>query len=345
MAEAFKRGKVWHYDFTVSGQRYRGSTGLVNKREAQQVVNELVLRAKLIEASGGDKDITFAAAVTAYIEDGGSPNHLDKIVPHWGTKRISELTPKFVRSGAKELNPNVKPQTLNRQFLTPVQAVLNHAYQNIDGRRIQIKKFSIDPVKKKVPVDSGWHAKFKKAAHRPQLPALARFMFQTGARVSEALREVTWKKLDEAEPLEIEADGEKHIVYRIALDKTKTTARVCRITSDLYDEIMDLERIEGRNPFFYPRRQSVYGVWRSTCKKAGIDYAPPHTSGRHSYATEMVVRNSVDPVTAAELGGWSGPDVMMNIYAHSEKPDEEFGKVFGKKKKSKKKKSKKKNKE
>ncbi|WP_282063373.1 hypothetical protein [Roseobacter litoralis] len=50
----------------------------------------------------------------------------------------------------------------------------------------------------------------------------------------------------------------------------------------------------------------------------GIPYLSAHPAGRHGFFTELVVRQGVDPVTAAKAGRWSDPNLPMRIYAHAE---------------------------
>lgn len=58
--------------------------------------------------------------------------------------------------------------------------------------------------------------------------------------------------------------------------------------------------------------------WKTICKRAGIPYLSAHPAGRHGFFTELVVRQGVDPVTAAKAGRWSDPNLPMRIYAHAE---------------------------
>jgi integrase len=58
--------------------------------------------------------------------------------------------------------------------------------------------------------------------------------------------------------------------------------------------------------------------WKTICKRTGIQYLSAHPAGRHGFFTELVVRQGVDPVTAAKAGRWSDPNLPMRIYAHAE---------------------------
>lgn len=64
--------------------------------------------------------------------------------------------------------------------------------------------------------------------------------------------------------------------------------------------------------------------WQTICKKAGISYLSAHSAGRHGFFTELVVRQGVDPVTAAKAGRWSDPNLPLRIYAHAETDEAEI---------------------
>jgi integrase len=58
-------------------------------------------------------------------------------------------------------------------------------------------------------------------------------------------------------------------------------------------------------------------LWEKVCKSAGLEYLTPHEAGRHGFETETVVRQKMDVVTAAKLGGWRDPTVLLRRYAHA----------------------------
>ncbi len=68
--------------------------------------------------------------------------------------------------------------------------------------------------------------------------------------------------------------------------------------------------------------------WKTICKRAGIQYLSAHPAGRHGFFTELVVRQGVDPVTAAKAGRWSDPNLPMRIYAHAETDEPMLEPVF-----------------
>ena len=70
--------------------------------------------------------------------------------------------------------------------------------------------------------------------------------------------------------------------------------------------------------FGYGSSTGYNNRWKTICKRAGIPYLSAHRAGRHGFYTELVVRQGVDPVTAAKAGRWSDATLPMRIYAHAE---------------------------
>ena len=75
--------------------------------------------------------------------------------------------------------------------------------------------------------------------------------------------------------------------------------------------------------FGYGSSTGYNNRWKTICKRAGIPYLSAHPAGRHGFFTELVVRQGVDPVTAAKAGRWSDPNLPMRIYAHAETDEAE----------------------
>lgn len=324
MANVFRRGKFYYHYFTdAAGKQRKRSTGLTAKKPAQEDADAWIARTKIAKIRGFDAELNLVEAIVAYEAAGKSPRYLDKIADKWGHMKVRTIRPSFVRNNAKDIYPDASPATLNRQVITPVQAVINHAYQSEDGRQIKIEKFKVE-AKKKQAVDRSWHDAFAAHAVSPGMAALARFMYETAARVSEAIR--------------VKPEDVNLTERTVSLVKTKTDPRVARITqpmADMLAALMDdgpkrnrMNRRKVNGLFGYASRHAVYSGWKTTCERAGITYAPPHSSGRVSFATEMVVRKGVDPVTAAKLGGWASPKVMLDTYAKADAGQSVIDSVF-----------------
>ncbi|HYN00270.1 MAG TPA: tyrosine-type recombinase/integrase, partial [Aestuariivirgaceae bacterium] len=104
--------------------------------------------------------------------------------------------------------------------------------------------------------------------------------------------------------------------------------RIVHLTTEVVAVLANLKTRKGR-VFGYEHRWSVYKPWKRACKAAGILYVPPHQAGRHTFATEMIVRNKRDPQTTAELGGWKSVKLLLERYVHTEDPKGTIDAVFG----------------
>ena len=68
----YKRGKTWHTDFTVNGERFRQSLDTTDWREAQSKEKELIAQAsagKLAPTSQQFSKLNFTQAIERYLED------------------------------------------------------------------------------------------------------------------------------------------------------------------------------------------------------------------------------------------------------------------------------------
>lgn len=296
---------------TVKGQRIRRRYEARSRAEANAI-------AKRLEQDAWDRDpdaspVSFEMCALAYMEAGKPNNFLAPLIVRFRGRDVNTIKPGEIQDAARAIYPTAKPDTQNRQGITPAQAIINHAADRGLCPPIRVKKFSVQKPKRRA-VDRAWLDAFMANAE-PHIAALALFMFTTAARLSEALR-VTWDEAD------LQA-GTAHIA------KTKMgPARDAILTTEMVAVLASLED-DTETLFRHPVKcGEVYRQWRAACDRAGIDYVPPHQAGRHSFATEMVTRNGVDAVTAADIGGYS-VRVLQETYAHPEGQREALEGVMG----------------
>lgn len=87
----YKRGKTWHTDFTVNGQRFRQSLDTTDWREAQSSQKELIAQAsdgKLAPTSQQFARLSFSEAADRYLAE-----------------RIAHLAPRSIRTERERLKP------------------------------------------------------------------------------------------------------------------------------------------------------------------------------------------------------------------------------------------------
>ncbi|TQX91345.1 site-specific integrase [Rhizobium sp. rho-13.1] len=250
---------------------------------------------------------TFADAAASYLGHGGSHRYLDRIVEYLADQPIDSIVPFDIKEMAKALFPGVTNATKNRQVLTPVRAVINHANERGWCNYIRIKNFKEDAPKRKLPAPPVWLQLFVRECDRSRLPhvaALVLFMAHTGARVSEAVA-LEWSEVD--------------LQSRTALLlKTKTERNSTRhLTDELVNRLHVLRQARSnRNParvFTFKCRYSVNERIEAVCSRAGITYKSSHACGRHTFAT-TAIDMGLDIPTAMAAGGWKSSAIFLGVY-------------------------------
>lgn len=329
MLRLHQRGGIFHIRGTVAGRRIRQSTGTRDRETAERIRAETESRAHRQSLYGASHETTFADAALIYQQAGKPRRYLAPLIRKLGKRRIESITPGEIKMLAKQLYPDAKAATWNRSVLKPARAVINHAADMGLCHPIKIKRFPEQAVVRHA-VDRAWIDAFRAGAHECLKPDLAQriatlalLMFQTGARLGEAVK---------LEPDHLLLDqGIAILPGRI----TKTGAdRVLYLTRELTDELRMLPPRRthwGRGPatvFGWAHTTPVRGPWIRACEAAGIPCRLRHEAGRHSFATEMIVRQGVDVVTTGKMGGWRDVRVLLS-YAHAEGLSDVAERVFG----------------
>ncbi|TIT96437.1 MAG: hypothetical protein E5W43_21885 [Mesorhizobium sp.] len=359
----YKRGRFWWLTGTVptqkGEQRVHESTGETDEAKANKVRLNRELRAQEeIDLDPKDR-FTFAQAVELYLNAGKDERFIRLLLEHFKETRISNMTGSDVRAAAKTIYPTAVYTTWNRQVVIPARAVINFAADEGKCREMLIKGFTkkdrdvkVSTAPPKRAVDRSYIDDFREASDDPRLSALMLFLFQTGARISDAL------KLEEDSP-DVDLVNRK-VIFR---DMKNGEDGEADLTIEMVYEIQQLrewkrERLatwESRTPwgqnrragprhsgrgakkpngrlFGYLQRTSVYKDIKRICEKAGLPYLGTHQPGRHSFATEMIVRHGVDVATTAAKGRWKTKKLLLENYTHGEKGKGVIDKVFGRKK-------------
>lgn len=295
---------IWHYRGTVAGNRLRGTTGTTDRKVAARIASEIENRTHKRHLDGPEKTLTFPQAVALYLKAGKSDQYLGKIEDHWKNTEVRKMTAGAIRQSAVDLYPDAGGATRNRQVITPTQAIINHCAELELCPPIRIKRFRFD-AKIKKPVSLEWVMAL--AAHaRPTMKALVLTMFSTACRFSEAHR-LEWADIDFQQ-------------RTIKIRDTKTgNERFAHMTQPLLVALANLPR--DKKPF-YPGESTLRRHWdadvAATAKLVeGFERLTFH-SCRHGFATKML-RDGVDPKTAAGLGGWADIGLFMSTYAHAMK--------------------------
>ena len=330
--EIYRRGNVWwvkgrvEYHGTPISDYYRQSTGSSDKAGAREWVVAETDRQRRRYLIGEEASLTFGDAVMMYPATPKSAKQLLPITELIGEMRIGAITGEFLKSLGPKLKPDAATDTWWREIITPARAVINYAHNTKGTPYLRVKgyegreRIAQDNRRGKrsrverVPGSKEWIAAF--CAHADQHnAALARFMFETAARIDQAIS-VT--------PDDMDLMGHR---VRLKAQKGHDEAWVT-ISHEMMIELANLKPKRPKNrktgEVYAPRvfgYQSPTGYrkrWKTICKQAGIADLSAHAAGRHGFFTELTVRQGVDPITAAKAGRWSDATLPLRSYGHAE---------------------------
>lgn len=321
MPDLFKRkgSDNWYYDFTVDGKRYRPSAKTTDKRLAEDIAIKHEERVRRAAVHGEEAILTFPEAVAEYVNDGKDGRFLVPLTNYFRKWKVKDITGPEIRKAAKTIYPNAQPATWNRQVITPARAVINHIADAKGWPKISVKRFK-ESRKARAAGNKSWLDVFCKTAKKldmPETAAMARFLFETATRVSEACR-MTWDDV---------SLQERHAF----LTKTKTDPRKVFLTRAMVIDLANIRSLNETLVFGAANRSTVKKRFDKVIKEAGLVRLTSHEIGRHGFATEMIVRNGVDVATTADHGGWKSRRLLMETYVEGDADREVIDRVFGKK--------------
>lgn len=306
-------GSSYYYvSGTVAGKRIRQSLKTSDREKAEQLKAHIESRLWNASIYGPESVAVFEDAALSYLEDGGEGRFVPPLLKHFRGRPLREITGKEIRSAAKALYPAGSAATRNRQAIAPARAIINHAADQGLCSPVRVKQFANEkPTRKAASLD--WLVSFRESA-APHLAALAWFMFETGARISEAIN---------LRPGDID-----EINRRANLGKTKNGEHYhASFSAELRAELSNLTPRNGRI-FGYKSRHSIYGPWATACKRANIPYIPPHQAGRHSLATTLE-KEGWSANAIAQAGRWKSVRLVQDTYIHTDDKGKEAASQIG----------------
>jgi integrase len=296
----YRRGKIWHYRGTVAGRLLRGSTKTASKETAQRIASNTEQQAwdGHLNPQG---TMTFAQAAILYRQAERSDRFLRRLEDYWRETPVAQITSGAIRSAAIALYPNAGPATRNRQAIVPTQAVINHAASHDLCQHIRVERFEVKR-KAKEPATWEWVRAFMAAATKPNLAALACFMFLTGARISQALA-VQWS----------DVDFKSGKVLIRATEKGDDDRRA-HMPSELIAALANIPGERAGSVFGFRSRGNCRTQWDGAIRRAGIKRLSYHAC-RHGFATGLLDQG-ISPITVAKRGGWKSAQHVFATYGH-----------------------------
>lgn len=338
-----QRGEVWYAvgrveyrDRPITGyiRRSTGASSEAGARDWIRDFEEAEIRRHFLGPEA--EKLTMGDAIQLYNAKPSAANKLIFIVEAKGDDLLSlpveSITGKYLRELGRELKPNVATDTMWREVVSPLRAVINNAHdlglcpplrvksyskqERIDQDTLRGKQSRVE----RTPATMEWVEKFCAAAD-PWNAALLRFMWETAARIDQAVS--------------LMPDALDLMNHRVRIKAQKGhPEQWVTISHEMMIELANLPPKQPKNRktrtlmeprvFGYGSTTGYSGRWKRICKAAGIPYISAHPAGRHGFFTELTVRQGVNAVDAAKAGRWSDPALPMKTYAHAEQDEAEI---------------------
>jgi integrase len=302
----------WIMRGTVRRIRIEESAGTSDKRLAEEI--RAKREAELLTQSvyGRRATATFAEAALSYLKNGGSKRYLGRVIQYFGTIPLAQIDQVAIDDGARRVYPRASGPTRNRQFFTPVSAVLKHAARRGLCPSPILERPSPSP--QRVRWITQQEADRLIDCCSDHMKPLVTFLIYTGARAGEALW-LDWHCVDLSRG---------HVTF----PKTKNgSPRGVPLHRRVLVALANLPHRDGpvfRRPDGLPyerpngdENQSagtrIKTGFKAACRRAGIADFHPHDC-RHTWATWHYAANR-DLGALQRLGGWKSIAMVMR-YTH-----------------------------
>jgi integrase len=305
----------WIIRGTLRGIRLEESTGTDDKKAAEEIRAKREAEILAESIYGRRATVTFASAALSYLENGGSKRFLEPVIKHFGTTLLGRIDQDEIDRGARKLYPDASDATRNRQFYTPVSAVMTHA----------AKRKWCSPLILERPSQGKGRTRWLRPEEANRLidacnrhfQPLVIFMLYTGARAGEALW-LDWRNVDLQRAHVIFPKTKNGEARGVPLHQRVITALAN--LAHRQDEVfrrpdgLPYERPDPDDDADTSAGSRIKNAFRGACKRAGIKDFTPHGC-RHTWATWHYGANR-DLAALMRLGGWKTPSQVWR-YAHT----------------------------
>jgi integrase len=300
----------WQYDFTVNGQRFRGSTGEKGKRQAAKVEDELRQSARLVGKQSGGWTIhrLFQAYWDEHAKDRPSSatilGQLATMRAHFGKdRRVMALTNALlIDYRTRRIADGLAPHSVNRE-IEILRAACRHAHILHDAPLPKLNwaklKSTEPPPRQRYLTFTEW-GELLAVAHASIKPVLI-CAVTTGLRKANILT-MDWSQVRlEANRITMTVKGGNIHEVRV----TPYLAAALSVMPTRKGKVFDTRNFEKR--------------WRAATKGAGLENFRFHDL-RHTFAS-WARQNGADIADVKEALGHSNISMTMR-YAHI-KPDDQ----------------------
>lgn len=338
----FKRGEIWWYDFTVRGERFRGSTGARTKDVALKVErreHDAVLLGTVSEPLTLSRatDLWFTARKAGRKDARNTAQRIRILLRHIpGEILVSDIGPRLITEAMerRRFEPILRGRnrrdtgklpsnsTINRDLIdSTLRPILRYAGRNLEARVKDIPWSDL-----RLPEPRGvvtWFTDDQIAAWSAGLPIwhrpVLRFILRYGVRLKEAF--FTLDAIhDTPQGMDVytrERKNGPHIITLLDDDAAEMRARIGRARAADLDTPWFREMKSGElRPIHWRGFQSASD---KALDLAGIDARPAH-DGRHHAGTTLLRLTGGNLAAVKELLGHEAIQSTM-IYAHTSRED------------------------
>ncbi len=301
MLELVKRPKspYWIARGTINCVRFERSTGETSKPEARKKLAAIIKDAQAAPHPTGWRDMSFARAMTAYLDNGRDSRFLDRLLEHFQETCLGDIDNAAMARAANAIYPGRAPATIRRQLYVPVTAIVNF----LKDDRLKAPKGGGARTMFVMPDMADKIIRAATIQPSPWLPALVTFLFGQGARTGETFAIDARDDIDLAGRWAMLRDPKNGHERRVTLQPRVVAA--LSLLPNLGEPGPLFRRFDGK-PFAEKsgRGGQVRTAFANAVKAAGGDPAiiTPHVC-RHSWATWFYSQTR-DPLRLKEEGGW-----------------------------------------
>ncbi len=310
MLTLVKRPKspFWIARGTIDGIRVERSTGEASKPEARKKLAAIVEEFRAQSTPMDWRGMTFASAVTAYLDNDRDPRFLGRLLEHFQDTRLGDIDNAAMSRAANALYPGRAPATIRRQLYVPVSAIINF----LKDEKLRAPKGGGARTVFMTPEEA--ERLIRAAVTQPSiyLAPMITFLVGTGARMGEAIA-LDGNDINLSARYAILRDtknGQERTITLIprvvaALSRLPTVGERGRVFRR-FDGKMFAERTGRgghiRNPFAF------------AVAEAGLASSiTPHVC-RHTWATWHYAVNR-DPLSLKREGGWLSNEYQRYVKA------------------------------
>ena len=320
-----KRGKHWHYDFTIKGARYRQAIPEARtKAQAEQAEN--FEKQKLYNSKYGIKTRMMLADFANNIflkwakENKRSAYHdeytLPHLLPYFKGQALQDITAEhieaFKRQRSNEItrrNKKRSPNTVDRE-LALISKIFSLAvdYKYLDDSPCRrVKFFHVKPTEKKVITKEDEEKLLAVIDDNDRLRFIVQFGLQTGMRRGELMK-LKWADID----------FEKELICIPAQITKANKARVLPLMPEVQKILSSIrEKDSSREEIFTGWKATLGGIsgrFKKACEEAGLAGYSFHCM-RHTFSTRLKDAG-IHPYVVRDWLGHQSIE-MTNHYTHA----------------------------